>query len=433
VIALRLCRPPSAAVLLLLAAALAAGCGKKGSPLPPFQRIPVAPPDLAVSRIDEDVYVRFVVPSVNIDGIGPADVERVELYAVTAGTPPPPDIDPEDLRAIATLVGREAVRRPLPPLPPLPEGQPPPPLPVPEPGVDQGATVVFRERLTPESRTPVVIPDETADSPRVIEADEVPRPLVAPAEASGPQRYYYAVGVSARGRYGPTTGLVPAPLGPTSSAPGAPEIDVEEARMVLRWTVPLDARPDPAVTEPDLLPSRPIVPGPPSTTYDVYEVPREVAPGAPLAVPIPLTPAPVTTNELTQSDITLGAERCFIVRPVDIVSGVHVRGPASPMTCASFADTFPPTPPSNLESIATAGVISLLWEASDAKDLAGYLVLRGEPGSATLTPLTAEPGRATTYRDESVRPGETYVYVVVAVDAAGNRSEETNRVEVVAR
>ena len=59
-------------------------------------------------------------------------------------------------------------------------------------------------------------------------------------------------------------------------------------------------------------------------------------------MPTPLTPAPIGALEFAQSDITLGTERCFVVRPVDIVNGIHVRGPASPVVCASFADTFPP-------------------------------------------------------------------------------------------
>jgi hypothetical protein len=421
-------------VVLALAAMAGAACGKKGAPLAPLTRIPVAPPDLAVTRLDQDVFVRFTVPSVNVDGVGPADVARVELYAITSDTPPPTRIDPEDLRQLATLVGQEAVRRPLPPLPPLPEGQKPPPMPAPEPGADQGTPVVFREVLTADAHTPVVIPDESAPRPRQTDAgEEVPRALVAPQDTGGPQRYYFAVGVSPRGRYGPITSLVPAPLGPTSGPTSEPVIDVEEERMVLRWTAPPDARVDTAPPGPDVLPSRPIVPGPPPTTYDIYEVPREAPADAPLAIPAPLTPAPVTSTEHIQAGITLGAERCFVVRPVDIVSGIHVRGPASPMTCASFADTFPPGVPSNLESIAAAGVISLLWEATEAKDLAGYLVLRGDPGNATLTPLTPEPIRTTTYRDESVRPGLTYVYVVVAVDTAGNRSKESNRVEETAR
>ncbi len=187
----------------------------------------------------------------------------------------------------------------------------------------------------------------------------MPRPLVAPPEAAGPQRYYFAVAVSDRGRYGPLTAIVPAPLGATSGAPGRPELDVTETSMSLKWAAPADARGGEDAAAGDLLPSRPIVPGPPPTTYDVYEVPREAPVNASPSVPVALTPAPIAGREFTKGDITLGTERCFAVRPVDIVAGVHVRGPASEMACASFADTFPPGPAQNLEAIATTGVIAL--------------------------------------------------------------------------
>lgn len=419
---------------LIVTCVLLAACGKKGPPLPPLQRIPVAPADFAVSRIDQDVYLQFKVPAINIDGAGPADVARVEVFAVTAERAPAFRL-PEDLRRASKLIASEVVRKPVPPPPATAEGQPPVPPPPPGPGVDQGTPLVFRETLTPDLRVPVPLDDDTARAREgAPEGEDVPRPLIAPPDTGGPQRYYVAFGVTERGRYGPPTAVVPAPLGPTSSAPGRPELTVEETRMTMKWPAPNDAR---GVQEPSaegVLPSRPIVQGPPATTYDIYEVRREPpAEGAPTTLPAPLTQAPLVATEHTQADITLGTERCFIVRPVDIVSGVHVRGPASEMVCAPFADTFAPGPAKNLEAIASAGVIALLWEISDAKDLEGYLVLRGEAGNATLALLTPTPVTVTTYRDETVRPGVRYTYAVVAVDKAGNRSPESNRVEETGR
>jgi fibronectin type 3 domain-containing protein len=74
----------------------------------------------------------------------------------------------------------------------------------------------------------------------------------------------------------------------------------------------------------------------------------------------------------------------------------------------------------------------LIWEANAESDLAGYLVLRAE-GSGALTPLMPRPIRETTFRDTTVRPGQTYAYVVVAVDTAHNRSAASNRVQETAR
>jgi hypothetical protein len=421
-----------------LVTAAAVGCGKKGPPLAPLQRIPMAPLELAVSRFDNDIYAHFKVPTTNIDGAGPANIARVELYAITAGHRPEIK-DPEVLRKLSTLVGSEVVRKPLPPLPPPKEGQPPPPLPPPGPGVDQGAVVMLHETLTAEAHTPVDL-SKVEPKPRVparIDVDDttIAGPLVAPAEPPSPQRLYYAVSVTSGGRYGPASGFVVAPLGTTSSAPSEPTLTVEEKSVTIKWSAPPDAHGVGEPQDPSLLPYKTLIAGPPPTTYDVYEVPKNATSEspAPVEAPTAVTPGPVGPTEFTQPNITLGTERCFVVRSVDILNGTHVRGPASPMACASFEDKFPPASPGRLDAVATPGTISLIWEASDAADLAGYFVLRGEAGSATLTDLMTEPVLATSYRDESVKGGVRYIYAVIAVDKAGNRSAESNRVEETAR
>jgi hypothetical protein len=422
-------------LLCLCAALLMAACGKKGNPLPPLQRIPAAPGDVAVTRFADHVYVRFTVPGVNIDGAAPGDVARVELYAITLEGPPPgfADLDPEDLREAATLVASSPVRRPLPSFPPQAEGVTPLPVPPQGPGVDQGAVMVVREDLAPETEVRASLPEQQVPGPGAGDEIDVPRVLSAPPPGSGPQRYYFAVAVSPRGRYGPHSPVVAAPLGGTSGPPSQPRITVSESSMTIRWTPPPDARGVVSPTAPDLLPSRPIVPGPSPTTFEVYEVARNVPADAPVTAPAPLTPEPVAATEFTQAGITLGGERCFYVTAVDIVDGVHVRGPASPIECASFADIFPPSPPKEVVAVAVPGGVNLLWEPSDARDVAGYLVLRSETPGATLTPLMARPVTTLSYRDDSVRAGVRYIYAVVAVDGAGNRSQESNRVEETAQ
>jgi hypothetical protein len=412
-----------------------AACGKRGNPMPPLQRIPAAPADLSVQRIEDQVYARFTVPTANVDGQGPADVARVELYAITLNQLPSTlsFVAAEDLREAATLVAARVVRPPLPPPVPVEEGAAPVPLPPRGPGIDQGTVVVERETLTPESRTAATLPEQDIPSSLIEEEAEVPRPFGATAQAMTPKRYYFAVSVSRRGRYGPHSGLVPAPLGPTSGAPSEPVIEVAEKAMTLRWTPPPDARGIPAEPDAGLLPSRPTVPGPPATVYEVYEARRNPEEAEPVTIPAPLTPEPLTVAEFTEGDIRLGVERCFYVRAVDTIDGLRVRGPASPVACSDFADTFPPSPPHELVAISVAGAISLIWEPSDTEDVAGYVVLRGEVGSDTLTPLTTSPVTGLSYRDETVRAGVRYVYVAVAVDAAGNRSEPSNRAEETAQ
>jgi hypothetical protein len=421
-------------VVCLCAALLLPACGKKGNPLPPLVRVPTAPADFAATRLDDRVYVRMTVPSTNIDGERPADVARVEVYAITLEGPPPDlaRVDLEELRERATLVATEAVRRPLPPPPPVKEGVPPIPLPPPAPGVDQGGPIVVVEALNQEQRTPTALPELVRLDEDVIEVD-VPRALAAPPAGAGLQRHYVAFAVSPRERYGPPTAFATAPLGTTSGLPSEPRITVNENSMVLAWLPPVDARGLGLAGEPDWLPARPIVPGPPPTTYDVYEVSRNASTDVPVTMPIPLNPEPLSPTEFTQGDIRLGTERCFQIRAVDIVDGIHVRGPASPIACASFADTFAPNAPRELVAVAVAGGVNLIWEPSESADVAGYLVLRGDAGSATLAPLNTEPLTTPSYRDETVTSGARYIYAIVAVDRAGNRSAESNRVEETAQ
>ena len=172
-----------------------------------------------------------------------------------------------------------------------------------------------------------------------------------------------------------------------------------------------------------------------ATTYNLYAMPANASPADPydVKVPAPLTPQPLAVTEHVIPNVSFGVEQCFEVRAVDRVAGAQVLSPASPRTCITPKDTFPPAAPRSLAVIAVSGAINLIWDANSERDLAGYLVLRGEAPGDTLQPITQEPVAAATYRDETVKPGVRYLYSVVAVDRAGNRSGESNRQEETAR
>ena len=78
--------------------------------------------------------------------------------------------------------------------------------------------------------------------------------------------------------------------------------------------------------------------------------------------------------------------------------------------------------------VSDPGGVTLLWDPVSAADLAGYLVLRAEGASETFLELTPKPITSVQYVDTTVRAGVRYVYVVVAVDASGNRSPRSNAV-----
>ena len=96
-------------------------------------------------------------------------------------------------------------------------------------------------------------------------------------------------------------------------------------------------------------------------------------------------------------------------------------------TSASAPDTTAPTAPANLTArAASSGEIGLQWTgSSDNVGVTGYAVYRA---GARLGEVSAD---ALSYQDTSdVRPGTSYSYTVVAVDAAGNQSPASNTVTI---
>jgi hypothetical protein len=146
----------------------------------------------------------------------------------------------------------------------------------------------------------------------------------------------------------------------------------------------------------------------------------------------PLNPAPLAVTQFADV-VEFGRERCYTVRSLRGTAPNVLIGEASPPSCITAVDTFPPAPPAGLAAVAAQGLISLIWEPSGEVDLTGYVVLRGAVGDATLQPLTAMPVNEARFVDQTVTPGQRYVYAVVAVDTAGNRSTESARVEETAR
>ena len=87
---------------------------------------------------------------------------------------------------------------------------------------------------------------------------------------------------------------------------------------------------------------------------------------------------------------------------------------------AAPADSMAPSVPSGVTAVAdSASQATVRWTAStDAVGVASYRVLRN--GAAVAEAVTS-----TSFVDTAVAPGGTYSYTVSAVDAAGNRSGES--------
>jgi hypothetical protein len=415
------------------------GCGKKGPPLAPLVRVPGQVAELTALRSGDVVYLETLVPAANIGGDTPADIAGLEIYGATAERQPP--LGERDPGPPWTLLHRIPVRRPVPPAPPPAAGTPPPPpLPV-EPGVDQGQRLTVREALTADLMTPVEIPAATREGAVAPEADishpQLSLPLVAPESDRSARRFYVARAVTRAGRPGQwsTVRSVPtaSPLAPP--AVGVPTYDADA--ITLTWTPPAGAVVAPPPPEAGTLPSRPFGPTVPVTAYNVYTSAGDPVPDALglVARAAPLNPKPIEAATVTAPGVAFGEERCFVVRSRSTMGGTPMEGRPSPPSCVTPVDTFAPPAPSALEAVGGAGVISLIWEAVDVADLAGYVILRGENGAEPTTPLTPSPIRDSSYEDRAVTPGVRYTYVVVAVDSATppNQSAPSNRADETAR
>jgi RHS repeat-associated protein len=84
-----------------------------------------------------------------------------------------------------------------------------------------------------------------------------------------------------------------------------------------------------------------------------------------------------------------------------------------------------PSAVSWMQSSSTGSGISLEWFINPETDVYGYLIFRRDPGQISFAPLYSGSSSITTttssYLDANVAPGATYVYKIVAVDAAGNQ------------
>jgi hypothetical protein len=162
----------------------------------------------------------------------------------------------------------------------------------------------------------------------------------------------------------------------------------------------------------------------PTISYNVYDVSGPDS--------VKLTATPIAEPTFTDPRVVFGEKRCYVVRTAETVSAVGIESDASAQSCDTFKDTFPPAPPKSLNAVPSEGVITLIWEPSAEKDLAGYIVLRATAPNQDLQPITKEPITDASFKD-AVPAGVRYVYAVKAVDKSGNVSGISDRVEESAR
>jgi predicted phage tail protein len=91
-------------------------------------------------------------------------------------------------------------------------------------------------------------------------------------------------------------------------------------------------------------------------------------------------------------------------------------------------DVFAPAAPTGLAAVFTAAAgaesasIDLSWDASAARDVAGYNVYRAPAAGGPAMKINEGLVKTPAYRDTKIAAGESYRYEVTAVDLRGNES-----------
>ena len=354
----------------VLSIAVTAACGKEGPPLPPLRPEPGHIREVSAVRVDDRIELRLQIPPANFDGTTPPVIDRVEIYMMAA------------------------------------------PAATPAPGATELLHEKHRLAIIPVARAAAAPADPPAKAPAAVApgtvvagdtavfVDRIDAALIGAKDA--PVRYYLAVGATGRSRRGRPSPVMAVPLAKVVAAPAEVIITYDETTLRLTWT-----------------PS-------PGQTFRVFEGQGPTSPSK------ELTPAPIEAGTFALP-LTFGAERCFAIQPIELTARVSILGPVGRTTCVTPADTFRPPAPSGLLAVQEAAGITLRWNGVAAEDLAGYHVLRGEGTGENMQQLFKAPLTGTSYVDTAITPGITYVYVVIAVDKAGNISEQSNQQQVTAR
>lgn len=366
--------------------------------MPPLVRVPVAPADFTATRRGQTVELEFVVPAANADQTRPANIERVDVYALTA-TARVPDAE---VMSRGERVASITVKAPRDPDQTIDPDEPASDLePLRGQGPDQGATTEAFEDLSALAPGGVKPVDGRIEDGR---------PLVGPS-CQLATRTYVGVGVSLQGRRGPLSRQVSVPLGPAPVPPQQPTVRYDESGVTIDWAGG-GGSPDTRAIAP--LDAREIGCGAPTTGYHVYEV------GA-AQFETRLTEKPVPGPPFVDRRLEWGVERCYTVRRVESIGGLPVESDPAAPACEKLVDTFAPAAPKGLITVASVGEINLLWDASPEKDIAGYIVLRAPASGQDFTAVTPSPVRETSFIDK-VPAGTPFIYAIQAVDANGNRS-----------
>jgi hypothetical protein len=352
--------------------ALASGCAAPGAPQPPSLRLPQPVDNLSAVRKGDRVILTWTPPTETTD----------HLFMRWPTT---------------TYICRVANRFPIERC-----GQPAERIP--------GSELVS---VAPAARRPIVSFE-----------DVLPPSLIAPeSEAAESVATYALEVVNQRGRSAGLSNQVRISLAPAVPPPAAFRASLDAEGPLLQWEMGA-------------------VPPLPAGVSCVLRIDRRAAAGAPSAAPHPPAGAfepvaeqPCHTGPGESRDLSFEWEQTYDYKAAAVLviatpgrPVFEVAGDDSAVVSLVAHDVFPPAVPTGVEavfsSVGQKPFIDLTWLPDTESDLAGYIVYRRTPGTEFVA-VSPSPLKAPAWRDSEVKPGESYLYAVSAIDVRGNESAKS--------
>ncbi|MEP6915306.1 MAG: hypothetical protein ABJC89_06645 [Acidobacteriota bacterium] len=379
-----------ARVALLAALALAAACGKKGPPLAPLHLVPGPATDVSIRRLGPDAQIQFVIPATNLNGPGRAEIDRVEVYAVTVapGSPPPPN---RELLSAKYLVGSIPVK------PPPVEGETPPENAPPDKRPGPGEPAQFVEPLTAERLKPVT--------------------FAAPAPPKGATPAARPAGSSPAGT---ATGSVPADASATAPAPSTAAPGTSPSAATAAAGTSPAAPTAPAATGTTAAP--PSAPGAAGVTPVPPIVPAAgTTPAAPAGSATSTVPPQATAGSTTVAQPAAPPAPKYPVR-IYVLRGMTKRNRSGqPSARVQLPVVPPPAPPTGLTPTVAENAIVLKWTAPPPAEPVAEAVAPAVPivtTPAVTAPTTQTPVAPPAGNPAAAAPGTTAAPDVPAAPAA---------------
>ena len=349
------------ALALLLPLPLAA-CGKRGPPVAPARKLPAAVQDLQGAVEGDAIRLNWTLPRIRVDRSPLKEIHRTEVYRRSENGAPEEPVRPA-LLVFGGLFG-------------APPGVP---------GFERVADITVAE----------------PGPPAQVQGNQVTY-TDAQALTFGRRYTYVVIALDDQGRPSPPSNRVVVALAAAPIAPPRLEALRGDTQVRLVWDAPTTLA-DGSAAPPDLV-------------YDVF---RAIAPGTPGGRPLNLEPITVRqyVDLAVQNDVTYHYSVRARIGPGDAQSGRehsrhrdpggrHSAGPAAgPRRGARRIDR-----PSRVAGRARRRSRRLPRLPEHDGGPGPRAAQRGAPGG-------------TTYVDADVRPGQTYYYVVTAVDRSKRANE----------